>query len=387
MTEVATDASGAANEFAHLSGIATSTEAGVLPTSPVIEGEVMTPEEDKGVTIEDKPTEDKATPVAATEDKPTGDTPTESKADTKDEPGEETPTPRSRTGWTDDGGFEVDRGEGKEKVVLSKDEVKGIASKRIGKATEQTRTARAELAQERENRQRLELERSQLQTQLAEAKTAAKEPVADPKKPWTAKGADKPVMETFESVEDWADAREEWRDAQKPAADTEKPAAEKKADPVDEKAVKQQQAVDAWNKKRDAFNEEAIEKYGDDYKELLANDEVPLFPVFVDIVRDIAEDPAKVFIALGKDLEAAHEIADLITEKQGPKAVKLLAMFEASLGAIEKSVANTDGELPAAEKTIPGINPPKASGNPRRSPIEMAKDTDAYYGWRKDQKW
>lgn len=360
MTEKTTVASSDANSIAHLAGIATTTEAGVIPGTAPQEMETM--EVEKEPTLQSKDDADEADDPGEKDIKDEQSVKSEHKAK----------EPQSRVRWTDDGGFEVTRGD--EKLVLSEEEVSRIARKRIGRAHEQAREAKTELAREREAR--LQAERDLAQAKLGREQAAEK---TSPDKPWTAQGADKPAMEDFDSVDEWADARDEWKAAQ---AKPEQP-----KQPADGLTDEQREAQAAWLAQAKEFSNEALKVYGDEYQEhVIDNDEAPFSPIFVDVIREVADDPAALLIGLGKDVDTAHQIAGLIIEGKGAKAIKALAKFEAALG--KTIAADTDGDTPAAVPTRPTMKPPKPAGTPRRSPADLAeKSTDDYFAWRKTQNW
>jgi len=377
MTEETTVASSDANSIAHLAGIATTTEAGVIPGTAPQEMETM--EVEKEPTFESQDGKDvkagaEGKDAAEADDPKDADDPSEK--DIKDEAPRKAKEPQSRVRWTDDGGFEVTRGD--EKLVLSEEEVSRIARKRIGRAHEQAREAKTELAQEREAR--LKAERDLAQAKLAQEQAAEKQPTS-PDKPWTAQGADKPAMEDFDSVDEWADARDEWKAAQAETKQLEK------EQPADGLTDEQREAQTQWFAKAKEFSQEALKVYGDEYQtHVIDNDEAPFSPIFVDVVREVADDPAALLIGLGKDVDTAHQIAGMIIEGQGAKAIKTLARFEAALG--KTIAADTDGDTPAAVPTRPTMKPPKPAGTPRRSPADLAEQsTDDYFAWRKSQNW
>ena len=291
------------------------------------------------------------------------------------------PPRRARVAWGENGGFHIQPGEGVQvdedgKIVLDGEVVKRIASKRIGQAHEKEKAAREEAAAARERAAALEAELQALRAGKPPAPADdGEEPPAD--KPWAAKGAKAPVLEDFETVEAWADARDEWKEAQRAPAARQPAARPADADGVATEMTEGRKAALL------AAVEAGKAKHGDGF--LDAVKDVPLPPEMFDAVLE-SDYGADVLLYLGEHPDEAADLAAL----SGKPLLRAIAKIEARLedsdaghetGDDAASADATTGEEATpprapAPKHVPTISPVRAGSAPRRDPVALAAAED-----------
>ena len=329
-----------------------------MDTDTTVEAPVSAPTQDAfeaaiagyDVTTTDGPREE--TPAAS-------DKPTEPAAKTEDAPAE--PKPAWVT-WTEEGGFKVKPGKGftideDGSVIFDPEVAQRMANKRVGRTREEERAAA---------RRRIEEIERKYQAELEALRKGSAQQDADTGKPWAVKGAAKPVLEDFDSVEQWADARDEWRDAQTASA--------AKAD--------DKQAADQGGKESSPFDaavkdlfEAGVAKF-EDFDAVAGPIELSAAVLEATMSSDMAPD---LLYFYGKHPEVADELNDL----EGYPLLVAIAKAEARMTATtggnngSHDTRQTQGTTPPKREVTPVINPVRPGASPRRSLSDLAADDDA----------
>lgn len=271
--------------------------------------------------------------------------------------------------WTDEGGFRVKPGKGftiaEDGSVLFDPEVaQRMANKRVGRTREEERAAARHRIEEVERRYQAEIE--------ALKKGGSTQAPTD--KPWAAKGAAKPSMDDFESVEQWADARDEWKDAQAAQPDLQSQGAKpaKGSPPSDEASG----PTEFDTAVRTLF-EAGVERF-EDFDAVAGPIELNEEVLRATMASDAAPD---LLYYYGKHPEAADELNDL----EGYPLIRAIATIEARMttSAQPDSTPSTKPGItpPQRKEVTPVINPVRPGASPRRSLTDLAAadDADGFY--------
>lgn len=266
------------------------------------------------------------------------------------------------------GGFKVIAGKGfsideNGDLVIDRDIASRIANKRV---------SRARAIERDEARKRIEDVERKYQAEIeALKKGGGAQQEASGDKPWAVHGAAKPVLEDFDSVEQWADARDEWRDAQtrgpqKAEPDTGKTDAGQQAEPSPFDA-----AV------RDLF--EAGLAAFEDFDAVAGP--VELNPAVLEATMASDRAPELLYF-YGKHPEVADELNDLEGYPLLVAIAKAEARMTAQAGPTAASGSHDDrrqsqGVTPPKREVTPVISPVRPGASPRRSLSELAADDDA----------
>lgn len=303
-----------------------------------------------------------------TTDGPREETPAEPKAEAKAEPKTDgapaEPKPAWVT-WTEEGGFRVKPGKGftiaeDGSVIFDPEVAQRMANKRVGRTREEERAAA---------RRRIEEVERKYQAELEALKKGGTTPAQEPGKPWAAKGAPKPVLEDFDSVEQWADARDEWRDAQTASA------APAKADdtPAGDQGGHEPSPFDAAVKE---IFEVGVARY-EDFDAVAGPIELSAAVLEATMSSDMAPD---LLYFYGKHPEVADELNDLEGYPLLVAIAKAEARMTATMGGNTNGSHDTrqsQGTPPPKKEVTPVINPVRPGASPRRSLSDLAADDDA----------
>lgn len=297
---------------------------------------------------------------STTTDGPREEAPAEPKTEAKTEDAPAEPKPAWVT-WTEEGGFRVKPGKGftiaeDGSVIFDPEVAQRMANKRVGRTREEERAAA---------RRRIEEVERKYQAELEALRKGGAQQDADTGKPWAVKGAAKPVLEDFDSVEQWADARDEWRDAQTaPAKADDKQAADQggnEPSPFDA-AVK------------DLF-EAGVAKF-EDFDAVAGPIELSAAVLEATMASDQAPD---LLYFYGKHPEVADELNDLEGYPLLVAIAKAEARMTATMGGNNGShdTRQSQGTPPPKREVTPVINPVRPGASPRRSLSDLAADDDA----------
>jgi hypothetical protein len=224
--------------------------------------------------------------------------------------------------WLRDGSYEVRREDGT-KVVLSEDEVRRIARRRIDRATAQLRNREREFeAMEAKRSQEIEQLRREIKQSQNESRT---------EQPKTENAA--PKLEDFESMEQFLDARDEWRDRQR---------AGNQPGELSNTQLEELRSLGARTAK---MMGDGTKRF-DDWDDVVTNNQdAPFDPVLTRFVLDITGrdgDAPAVFYALGADVETARHIRALLAAGDERGAIRALALAEARAPSAQRDEAPED---------------------------------------------
>ncbi len=312
----------------------------------------------------------------ATSDGPREEASAESKTEAKtDAPqgdaGKTADLPPAWVTWTEEGGFKVKPGKGftiaeDGSVVFDPEVAQRMANKRVGRTREQERQAAQRRIEEVERKYQAEIE--------ALKKGGGAQQEASGEKPWAVHGAAKPVLEDFDSVEQWADARDEWRDAQ-----TRGP---QKAEDVGRGDADRTDAGRAEPSPFDAAVKEMFEAGVAAFEDFDAvAGPVELNQAVLEATMASERAPELLYF-YGKHPEVADELNDL----EGYPLLVAIAKAEARMTAQAGPTAasgsrddntRTPGATPPRKEVTPVISPVRPGASPRRSLSELAADDDA----------
>lgn len=299
-----------------------------------------------------------------TSDGPREEAPAEPKTEVKTEDAPTEPKPAWVT-WTEEGGFRVKPGKGftiaeDGSVIFDPEVAQRMANKRVGRTREEERAAA---------RRRIEEVERKYQAELEALRKGGAQQDADTGKPWAVKGAAKPVLEDFDSVEQWADARDEWRDAQT--------ASITKAD--------DKQAADQGGKEPSPFDaavkdlfEAGVAKF-EDFDAVAGPIELSAAVLEATMASDQAPD---LLYFYGKHPEVADELNDLEGYPLLVAIAKAEARMTATMGGKPATSGSPDntrqspGTTPPKREVTPVINPVRPGASPRRSLSDLAADDD-----------
>ncbi len=298
-----------------------------------------------------------------TTDGPREETPAEPKTEVKTEDAPTEPKPAWVT-WTEEGGFRVKPGKGftiaeDGSVIFDPEVAQRMANKRVGRTREEERAAA---------RRRIEEVERKYQAELEALRKGGAQQDADTGKPWAVKGAAKPVLEDFDSVEQWADARDEWRDAQTasitPAKADDKQAADQ--------GGREPSPFDAAVK--DLF-EAGVAKF-EDFDAVAGPIELSAAALEATMSSDLAPD---LLYFYGKHPEVADELNDLEGYPLLVAIAKAEARMTATMGGNNGShdTRQQQGATPPKREVTPVISPVRPGASPRRSLSDLAADDDA----------
>ncbi len=253
--------------------------------------------------------------------------------------------PKHKGKFLEDGRYEVTREDGST-FTLNRDELPpaGVSKRRWYQDL---------TSQIKKNEDELRAEREQHAAEIAELRSRLDKGEQDEQieeKPWTAKGAEKPSLDDFDSVEDWADARDEWNEAQKAP------------DPV---PPEQQRLQEEFT--RDAANllKEGPTRFKDFDEVVTNNADAPFDPLMSSFLLKESEDAAAVFHHYGTNVEAAREIRAMLDRGDFKGAIRAVVKTEAQLGnggGAQARAAGGDDGLETDDDDIPSANQGAGSG-------------------------
>lgn len=272
--------------------------------------------------------------------------------------------------WLKDGSYEVKREDGT-KVVLSEDEVRRIARRRIDRATAQLRSTERAVA---EQKAQFEAQLAAARSELDQLKKKPGDGTADTDKP--------PMLEDFDSVEEWADARDEWKRA-------------RDAKPTTGLAPEQRAHIEDLGRRAAAMMDDGTARFENFDTVVRNNEQAPFDPVMVGFVFGETEDPTAVFYALGSDLDEARHIRTLLHHGDVKAATRAILRVEAlatrgkrvdddadsDLGH-DTSVTPATAGVPAPAVTAPRTPKPISPIGRGSAPVARDPNKESYEQYR-----
>lgn len=311
----------------------------------------VSPSAQKKVAEEAKPAEGKV-------DKPATEKPAEEGADAAADEGTEEAT--TEEGEGEGATSEEDDEEAQARSKAAADlgrkggKTRGVLTKRLHRVLETSGQLRGQVSNLEGQLTAKDAEIAALRAQLAGGEKAAASPAKQgPGSPAAdASPADKPpVLEDFNSYEEWVDARAEYRAtkaAEKLIAQERERAAQQNAQST---AQTQHQAlVETYEARQEA----AREKY-EDYDEVLNSEEVAGMGITLTVQQSLLESEIGPDVAyyLGQNLD---EYAEILAAGNTPKAARMMGRVEAKVEAQLKeqdAAAKAAAKKPAAKEAAP----------------------------------
>lgn len=248
-----------------------------------------------------------------------------------------------------DGRYEITDANGKRQVLDAEKMAPGkLRSRAWYEALEQRATAAEQRAQQLENERAKEV--AELKAQFEQRETEQRVEA----KPWTAKGAEQPSIDNFDSVEAWSVANHEWLQAQNaPEAAPEAPAAEpakQTADPAQDESVKQ------FQPRITEMVKVGKEKFGDEFVKNCIDPDVTPFDTYMLSFLDVEFNDTSVDLLnhYGKNMDAAWQVRELLRAGNTAQAIREVAKHEvAAMTATPNSSA--PGNAAGARQNDSGI--------------------------------
>jgi hypothetical protein len=307
--------------------------------------------------------------------------------------GEKKPKPKGGIKAMPDGTYVLTRDDGS-KVQLNESELEGIAQKRIAKATFKQREA-----ERRADEFRARLEQAQ----------GTQDPTPAPNAPPTKADDPRPSWENgdWDSMDQFIDARDAWRERDSARK------AGKPATTSDEGSQRQdEQGLDAasqvWLSEAQRVLSEGEEAFGDDWQTyVVKNEAAPFDQEFTKFLFGEVDNPAAMLVELGRDVEKALEIRQMLAEGKTTKAARALGRFEARIDTARggdssdddgphSDVSETSGDDDGIGRRLEAGRARKASSTPppptplsARGGLSSRKDPEKmnqreYEAWRNE---
>ena len=261
-----------------------------------------------------------------------------------------------------------------------------------GRAWYKELTARAEAAEQRvmEAEARGQQAINSLREEFGAQQQKQEQADAIAERPWIAKGADQPQTESFETIEEWAEANHDWRAAQD--------APDQVVEAIPWEDTPNAQGITPKEQLRNdkiSLNKEGVERFGQDYiANVVENAQAPFDNYMISFVVANTDDPAALFNYYGTNLDEAMKVRVLLDQGNVNQAIRTVAKAEGFLttsgdradtaGRTDSGV-DTDDRVPSTPSTrrvsqAPDpITPIRGGGNNRSPGVDPERESTSDY--------